>query len=158
MKFKKLLAILMVASSLTVLASSPSAFASDYGTTSVGVGDTQAQALDLIPGVSFTHFLSSPTDEDWFKYTNKSGKFQQLNTHVQPNNGESNFRFGFKYKYRTASNYDYESDMVYAGFLNSYSAQLIQAIIPPGATAYFKVDSTKFGGSQYTIGLHSSDL
>ncbi|WP_157259640.1 hypothetical protein [Paenibacillus sp. OSY-SE] len=147
MKFKKIVSTFFVFA--FVLVFSQSAFAL------TGVGDTQENAISLFPAPSgddlfqdIDLYLDSSEDKDWFKWTNTTGENKFLGAYLSSKGRECNFRLGMTIKYTPTRN----SNMVYADYIGPGNAQMIDnIIIPPWATVYIKIDSTKFVPEQYVF-------
>lgn len=153
MKIKKLLTVLLT--SLLLLTLSSSVFASEITPMATGIGDTQERALSLVPNSSFDLYLSNGTDEDWFKWTNDTGVPKKVTGFLnitQPQYNLNSHRLGLLIKYSDGST----SSILYSNFGREaeghHSQNISNVYLPPGATAYFVVDSVKFVAlSQYTL-------
>jgi hypothetical protein len=160
MKIKKTLTILLT--SMLLLTSSASVLASEKSetrpeTTSiitptvVGIGDTKATAITLSHGIRHSLYLSSSTDEDWFKWTNDTGSFKYIGAFFFPLGYNAHYRYGMEIDYNSSRSLP----RVYAKADNPGDGALfVNPVIPPGATVYFVVDSIQFAPMQYTLDFY----
>ncbi|UHA73673.1 hypothetical protein [Paenibacillus sp. 481] len=143
MKLKQLLAVTMITASLTAMA--PSTFAA------TGVGDSQNEAIALIPGEFPELHLSSHDDVDWYKWTNTTGKNHLMNVSLMNHNAYSTveYRFGVVIKYADGR----QTNKQYAPPVDSQgrSKAVTNLQVPNGATVYFVVESEQFDAGVYYI-------
>ncbi len=147
LKLKKVLAVLFTC--VMVLTMSSSAFASDVQPRVIGIGDTKETAI-TINSTSEEHnlYLSNAKDQDWFKWTNNTGKAQLITAILRPSGDQCHFRLGMRIEYADGK----ESSTFYAetgggGFITF----LHNIYVPEGAAAYMVVDSTYYAMEQYKL-------
>ncbi|UHA72548.1 hypothetical protein [Paenibacillus sp. 481] len=126
MKLKKFLAVLMVASSLTVFA--PSAFAMP------GMGDTKEAAIKIDFDVKIHGYLQDSKDYDWYTWENRTGKNRFLHFSVSTNSEHSGLLLGAVVDYP----FGQRSIPFYSDPTNKRSLNLTSILVPPfGKISYF---------------------
>lgn len=116
-----------------------------------GVGDTKESAISLFPktydngnmGQDVNLYIDSASDQDWFQWTNTTGKDLSVLAAIQPKDRNSYLRVGMIIQYPSGQ----ETTIFYSD--PSYgpgNAQTLSGFyLPPGATVYIKVDSRTYG-------------
>ncbi|WP_025707296.1 hypothetical protein [Paenibacillus graminis] len=154
MKIKKLLSVLLI--SAVVMVPSASAFAEDVNSTEiaptgtvtpyiVGVGDTRATAVSIVlndgGGAIYDLFIQSPTDQDWFKWTNTSSSYKRVVPRIGGMSGNGPTRAGLIVSYINQN----ELGPLYTAQAGTAEGQLFSNVmVPPGATVYLVVDAPNF--------------
>ncbi|WP_430111012.1 hypothetical protein [Paenibacillus sp. B1-33] len=123
-----------------------------------GVGDTKENAISLFPemissgwGVGqqdVNMYIDSASDQDWFKWTNITGKDLVLRAAIQPKDENSYLRIGMIIQYPSGK----QTSIFYADPSNGpEKAKTLDGFqLPPGATVYISIDASTFGtSSQY---------
>ncbi|UHA73082.1 hypothetical protein [Paenibacillus sp. 481] len=145
MKFKKLLAILMLAASMTVM--DPSAFAAK------GIADTRQNAMDIPFGQQMSLVIEGAGDQDWYKWTNNTGTMKYSYNFLTPMGLDCRYRFGMIVDYNNGKEFDLliAKDLEDSGGSRSSIQQINKVIIPPGATVYYVVESKNGMNGQYKL-------
>ncbi|MDH6672785.1 hypothetical protein M2277_003447 [Paenibacillus sp. LBL] len=148
MKMKKLFSILLISASLMTV--SQSVFADspvnevEVIPYVIGLGDTKTQAVDIYDGQELNLFLQSAEDEDWFKWTNNTGKGQFTYGFLNNLGPENTVALGIVIQYTPSR----ESELLIAEPTQkgnpNWSSKIRNVYVPDGATLYLRVKADEY--------------
>lgn len=142
---KKFVSTLLVFALMLVL--STSAFAAK------GIGDTPESAITLIPNNTVKLYIEDSTDNDWFTWTNNTGKMQKFHAAIEPDKYWGEFRFACEIRFIDGSS----TGLTYANYLHYFN----NVYIPDGAKVYFlvqKENNTMTTMTQYSLKFDVYDI
>lgn len=143
MKFKKMIFVLFTSMMLLIIAQR-SAMAA------IGIADTPDTAI-TIPAETITYSLytNGKGDEDWFVWTNDTGKVKNLFAAVaNGTTGKADLMLGMRLQYKNGE----KTNLVYAEKYGDVNSGLFSNfLIPKGAKIYFVVSAKEHSMEQYNF-------